>query len=57
MRLLQSVCLIPIGQNEIGATFRTTTGDYGYMQGGYKNGNIVLSTFNGVKSLPFGSKT
>jgi len=39
-----------IGQNEIGATFRTTTGDYGYMQGGYKNGNIVLSTFNGVRA-------
>ena len=39
-----------IGQNEIGATFRTTTGDYGYMQGGYKNGNIVLSTFNGARA-------
>ena len=39
-----------IGQNEIGATFRTNTGDYGFMHGGYKGGNIVLSTFNGSRA-------
>ena len=39
-----------IGQNEIGATFRTNTGDYGFMHGGYKAGNIVLSTFNGSRA-------
>jgi len=39
-----------IGQNEIGATFRTNTGDYGFMHGGYKDGNIVLSTFNGSRA-------
>ena len=39
-----------IGQNEIGATFRTNTGDYGFMHGGYKTGNIVLSTFNGSRA-------
>ena len=39
-----------IGQNEIGATFRTNTGDYGFMHGGYKAGNIFLSTFNGSRA-------
>lgn len=40
----------PIGQNEISATFRTSTGDYGFMHGGYKDGKIVLSTFNGSRA-------
>jgi thiol-disulfide isomerase/thioredoxin len=39
-----------IGQNEISATFRTNTGDYGYMHGGYKDGKILLSTFNGSRA-------
>ena len=39
-----------VGQNEISATFRTSTGDYGFMHGGYKNGKIVLSTFNGSRA-------
>jgi thiol-disulfide isomerase/thioredoxin len=38
------------GKNEISATFRTTTGDYGYMHGGYKDGTMVLSTFNGSRA-------
>ena len=42
-----------IGQNEISATFRTTTGDYGYMHGGYKKNKIVLSTFNGSRAYLF----
>ena len=42
-----------IGQNEISATFRTTTGDYGYMHGGYKENKIVLSTFNGSRAYLF----
>lgn len=40
----------PIGQNEISATFRTSTGDYGFMHGGYKDSKIVLSTFNGSRA-------
>lgn len=42
-----------IGENEISATFRTTTGDYGYMHGGYKENKIVLSTFNGSRAYLF----
>ena len=42
-----------VGQNEISATFRTTTGDYGYMHGGYKENKIVLSTFNGSRAYLF----
>jgi thiol-disulfide isomerase/thioredoxin len=42
-----------IGENEISATFRTTTGDYGYMHGGYKKNKIVLSTFNGSRAYLF----
>ena len=42
-----------IGKNEISATFRTTTGDYGYMHGGYKENKIVLSTFNGSRAYLF----
>ena len=42
-----------IGQNEISATFRTTTGDYGYIHGGYKKNKIVLSTFNGSRAYLF----
>jgi thiol-disulfide isomerase/thioredoxin len=42
-----------IEQNEISATFRTTTGDYGYMHGGYKKNKIVLSTFNGSRAYLF----
>ena len=38
------------GKNEISATFRTTTGDYGYMHGGYVDGTMVLSTFNGSRA-------
>ena len=40
----------PTGQNEISATFRTSTGDYGFMHGGYKDSKIVLSTFNGSRA-------
>ena len=40
----------PVGQNEISATFRTSTGDYGFMHGGYKDSKIVLSTFNGSRA-------
>lgn len=40
----------PMGQNEISATFRTSTGDYGFMHGGYKDSKIVLSTFNGSRA-------
>ena len=40
----------PIGQNEISATFRTSTGDYGFMHGGYKDSKIILSTFNGSRA-------
>ncbi|MDG1681657.1 MAG: TlpA disulfide reductase family protein [Flavobacteriaceae bacterium] len=40
----------PIGQNEISATFRTSSGDYGFMHGGYKDSKIVLSTFNGSRA-------
>jgi thiol-disulfide isomerase/thioredoxin len=40
----------PIGQNEISATFRTSTGDYGFMHGGCKDSKIVLSTFNGSRA-------
>ena len=43
----------PTGQNEISATFRTSTGDYGYMHGGYKENKIVLSTFNGSRAYLF----
>ena len=43
----------PIGQNEISATFRTSTGDYGFMHGGYKDSKIVLSTFNGSRAYLF----
>lgn len=39
-----------VGQNEISATFRTSTGDYGFMHGGYKDSKIVLSTFNGSRA-------
>ena len=42
-----------IGHNEISATFRTSTGDYGYMHGGYKDSKIVLSTFNGSRAYLF----
>ena len=42
-----------IGENEISAAFRTTTGDYGYMHGGYKENKIVLSTFNGSRAYLF----
>ena len=42
-----------IGENEISATFRTNTGDYGYMHGGYKENKIVLSTFNGSRAYLF----
>ncbi len=42
-----------VGENEISATFRTTTGDYGYMHGGYKDNKIVLSTFNGSRAYLF----
>jgi len=43
----------PIGQNEISATFRTSTGDYGFMHGGYKDSKIILSTFNGSRAYLF----
>ena len=43
----------PIGQNEISATFRTSTGDYGFMHGGYKDSKIDLSTFNGSRAYLF----
>jgi thiol-disulfide isomerase/thioredoxin len=39
-----------IGSNQISATFRTTTGDYGFMQGGYTNNKLLLSTFNGARA-------
>ena len=39
-----------IDNNQISATFRTTTGDYGFMNGGYANNKLLLSTFNGVRA-------
>ena len=39
-----------IGNNKINATFRTNTGDYGFMQGGYKDNKLLLSTFNGSRA-------
>ena len=40
----------PIENNQISATFRTATGDYGFMHGGYANNKLLLSTFNGARA-------
>ena len=48
-----SVGIFDQNGSKISGTFRTTTGDYGFMEGVSEGNSVMMSTFNGARSYLF----